>query len=273
MANNLNVICDDILRESPVKQIFVKNKPDTVVYCVQENGNVAALTYERGQQVVAWSRLTTDGNYKSGTTLTIDGEEQTWWVVERDGNYLLEKEVLDKHVDSSFEITGTLVGATPSHLIGKPLYVLRDGRYVGYITTASANTHLGLSMNYIDGESYALGTHTIGLNYESMVRPLPIEPVIQGALPNSRVKGVSKMYVKFYNTKQASVGEKDKTATLDEDLDTTSATNNIAEMEIEEKRFYMAQDFNNQKLLEIKQTLPYPMTVLSLSAWVEVYGG
>jgi len=44
-------------------------------------------------------------------------------------------------------------------------------------------------------------------------------------------------------------------------------------MEIEEKRFYMAQDFNNQKLLEIKQTLPYPMTVLSLSAWVEVYGG
>ena len=273
VANNLNVICDDILRESPIKQIFVKNKPDTVIYCVQENGNVAALTYERGQQVVAWSRLTTDGNYKSGTTLTINGEEQTWWVVERDGNYLLEKEVSDKHVDSSFEIPTGAISETPSHLVGKPLYVLRDGRYVGYIPSGAVNTHLGLHPNYIDGESYTLGTHTIGLNYESMVRPLPIEPVIQGALPNSRVKGVSKMYVKFYNTKQASVGEKDKTATLDEDLDTTSVANNIAEMEIEEKRFYMAQDFNNQKLLEIKQTLPYPMTVLSLSAWVEVYGG
>ena len=274
VANNLNVICDDILRESPVKQIFVKDKPDTVVYCVQENGNVAAVTYERGQQVVAWSRLTTDGNYKSGTSLTINGEEQVWWVVERDGSYSLEKELSNTFLDSSVEVaSGTASVTIPSNMVGKDVYVLRDGKYVGYAPSAGATIHLGVSVTFIDGESYTAGVHTIGLNYESMVRPLPIEPVIQGALPNSRVKGVSKMYVKFYNTKQASVGEKDKTATIDEDLDTTSVANNIAEMEIEEKRFYMAQDFNNQKLLEIKQTLPYPMTVLSLSAWVEVYGG
>mgnify|MGYP003117046675 CR=1 FL=1 len=273
VANNLNVICDDILRESPIKQIFAKNKPDTVVYCVQENGNVAALTYERGQQVVAWSRLTTDGNYKSGTSLTINGEEQVWWVVERNGSYLLEKESSDTFVDSGLELaSGIAVTTTPARFVGKDVYVLREGKYVGYQASAGA-TIIIPGITYADGESFLAGVHTLGLNYESMARPLPVEPVIQGKLPNSRVKGVSKMYVKFYNTKQASVGEKDKTATLDEDLDTTSVANNIAEMEIEEKRFYMAQDFNNQKLLEIKQTLPYPMTVLSLSAWVEVYGG
>lgn len=54
-AFDLTLLQDRVLR-SGVTQIAYQQEPDSVVWCVREDGQMAALTYQPDQQVIGWSR-------------------------------------------------------------------------------------------------------------------------------------------------------------------------------------------------------------------------
>ena len=53
------------LFESPIVDISYQKNPDSILYCLREDGKVAALTLESNQQIQAWCLLEFDGEVES----------------------------------------------------------------------------------------------------------------------------------------------------------------------------------------------------------------
>ena len=58
-------ILSEHITESGIINIAYQQNPDSTLWCVREDGQMALLVREEDQQVKAWSRLVTDGLYKS----------------------------------------------------------------------------------------------------------------------------------------------------------------------------------------------------------------
>ena len=62
---DLTILADHIT-ESGLREIAYQQEPDSLVYCVREDGILATLTYRRDQDVVGWSRHILGGRFEGG---------------------------------------------------------------------------------------------------------------------------------------------------------------------------------------------------------------
>ncbi|GAI45751.1 unnamed protein product, partial [marine sediment metagenome] len=60
-----------------------QSRPDSVLWCVLNNGDIATMTYQRDQEVVAWALQTTEGDYESVTVIPGTDEDEVWVIVKR----------------------------------------------------------------------------------------------------------------------------------------------------------------------------------------------
>ena len=92
VAPDLTVLSEHITDPQVVELAFV-GQPDAVVYAVRSDGVVAAMTYERDQQVIGWSRIVTDGQIESVATIygTDNNDDEVWFVVNRNGTRMVER--------------------------------------------------------------------------------------------------------------------------------------------------------------------------------------
>ena len=160
---------------SGIKQIAASRQPDTVLYCVMNDGRLMSFTYDRAQGVVAWAQHTTDGAFES-VSVIYGGElnaDEVWVVVKRtiNGQDVRYVEALHKdtaryrfegtademcYCDSSVLITNSPASTTVSgldHLEGKAVVVLADGVVITgktvsggaiTLTTAASKIRVGL---------------------------------------------------------------------------------------------------------------------------------
>lgn len=149
------------------------------------------------------------------------------------------------------------------HLEGETLQVVADGSYVGDKVVASGVVTL---------DDYA-NTILVGLEFNSILRTMPLEPILGNRLPNSRVKGAHKVSAKFFKTIGAKIGEMDKQPTNYPAVTTNDPSGESLPLFTGETRLFISSDWEREKIIEVKQDLPYPMTVLSLAIWAEVKGG
>jgi hypothetical protein len=81
LSPNLSVLSPEIT-ESGMKEIAFQLRPSPILWCVLNNGDMATLTYQSDQAVVAWSKQVTDGNFESVTSVpSITGSEDEVWVI------------------------------------------------------------------------------------------------------------------------------------------------------------------------------------------------
>ena len=146
------------------------------------------------------------------------------------------------------------------HLEGKTVQVLVDGNYESDRVVTDGSITVGGYGNTI----------LAGLQYESKLQPMPIEPVLANRLSSSRAKGVAKISIKFFKTKGAKIGQPDKIQTNHVALQTTDITDSPLSEATGEVRIFAANDWEREKIIEVRQNLPYPMTVLSMSIWTEM---
>ena len=149
-----------------------------------------------------------------------------------------------------------------SHLEGKTVQVLVDDNYVTDKVVASG---------IVTVDEYGAKV-TAGLPYVSTLRPMPIEPSLVNKLSQSRVKAISKIIVRFFKTKGAAVGEQGKQLTTYSVLDTQDSLGQALEVKTGQQRFFVASDYEREKVIEVRQDLPYPMTVLSIATHINAEG-
>lgn len=90
-SSDLTQMHQEICDGSPIVDIAVQRNPDTIIWCVLQNGDARALTYEPAESVIAWSRIETDGDFKRVAVSRGAGEDRVYFAVTRDGTQRLER--------------------------------------------------------------------------------------------------------------------------------------------------------------------------------------
>jgi hypothetical protein len=160
-SEDLSLVAPHLI-DSPVSMAF--DQRERLLHVVMADGALGTVTLYRSEQVIAWTRQETAGQFLA--VAEIDGT--VWLAVRRDGSVRLER------FDAALALDAALTGsaATPqdewlglSHLEGRRVSVLGDGAHAGEFTVAAGKVTL-------DEPALAVA---IGLAFTHLVEPLPVE--------------------------------------------------------------------------------------------------
>lgn len=158
-ARDLTLLSTNIIN---LPRDIIYHQDESILYLVLEDGTVSALTTYRSEEVNAWSKLKTAGQFKS---IAVIGDE-LYFVVERgDKNYL---EIMDKDflVDCGSKYHSdvpTKQWSGLDYLEGQNVAVIADGFTVGKFKVTDGSITLYDKANDI----------IVGLAYEHIIEPLP----------------------------------------------------------------------------------------------------
>lgn len=137
------------ITESGIVDMCFQQEPDSQLYCVRSDGQIANCTYDTEQEVIAWGRWLTDGQFESVATIPTPTGEQTWAIVRRNINGVTKRyvEFFDSALKTDCAITGTdgpgkATWTGLGHLEGKQVAALADGVYQGRFTVVGGSVTL-----------------------------------------------------------------------------------------------------------------------------------
>lgn len=166
-ARDLTLLANDIIR---APRDIAYHQDASVLYIVQDDGNIACLTTYRTEEVNAWSSLTTSGDFLS---VAVIGDDIYFAVLRGNKAFL---ELMDKNyqVDCGKTLTSSApqkVWTGLNYLEGREVSILADGFTVGKFTVTDGQVTLREEASKI----------IIGLPYEHVIEPLPF--MVDSALP------------------------------------------------------------------------------------------
>lgn len=269
---------------SQVKQMEVQQGAHAVLYAAVMDGYVAMMTYDRPQDVVAWSRLEMSGEDTVHTVTTIYGsrDDEVWVGCTRkdgSGNTYRTIEYLDPSawaeqdagtfggvfVDSATVYSGasTTTVAVPEHLEGRTLKVLADGAVVAdAVVSSNQITLLRAATDVI-----------CGLEMAATLIPNMLETQLPDGSSAARKKRINAVAVKLYKSARPSIqnegGEREElfpARSMDDAYDTPPPLFTG----VEKRPFPGSHDL--EATVKVVSSSPLPCCVLSLVAEVQTYG-
>lgn len=122
--------------------------PESLVWCVRSDGVMLTCTLDRDNEVVAWAKHTTDGEFESVSVIPMFDSFVAWVIVKRTINGSTKRyvEYFDWNVKTDSAIIGVSGGPNDAwsaldHLEGKTVNVIGDGiLQTGEVVTAGAVT-------------------------------------------------------------------------------------------------------------------------------------
>jgi hypothetical protein len=128
IATNITLLADHITGDEIVDMDY-QQSPYNILWCVRSDGEICSLTRQIDQEIVAWTRQVTDGDFESVAVIPGDGgDDEVWFVVERTINgsikryieYLKPMDYGDEQEDAFFVDCGlTLDSPKPITAITK----------------------------------------------------------------------------------------------------------------------------------------------------------
>ena len=168
VAPDMSLISEHITAGG-ITRIAYQREPDQTLWCIRGDGVLLSMVYERPQEVVGWSKHTTDGFWESVATIPGLTQDEVWLVAKRTiggstKRYVELMQPVDWGADQEdcfFVDSGLVYDGAPittitglGHLTGKTVAILADGAVVPnqtvidgkiILTTAASVVHAGLS--------------------------------------------------------------------------------------------------------------------------------
>jgi len=274
-APDMTILAEHVT-EGGLVQMAYQQEPDSVIWCVRNDGTLLGLTYRREEEVVAWHKHVIGGTFSSGqavvesiATLPTDtGEDELFMIVKRTINsvtkrYIEKMKVFDFgddattafFVDSGLSYSG---GATTTlsglyHLEGETLQVLGNGATHPDETVSNG----GITLDYSSTKA------AVGFGFDSSMQTLRIESGSVDGTSQGKPKRVHGITVRFFETVGAEVGndsgEVDRIFFRDSSMDMDTAV----PMFTGDKDIEFPGGFDDDDRVYIKQGQPLPLTVLA----------
>jgi hypothetical protein len=272
-------ILNDAVTDSGIVQMEWQQEPDNILWCVREDGQLAALTYQRSEAVVSWHRHILGGTFGSGNAVvesiaSISGEineDELWVIVKRTVNGATVRYVecfsdfdfdetaatdfkfLDSHLSYSGSATSSLSGL--DHLEGQTVSILADGSVHANKVVSSGGISLDRSVTKA----------CVGLAYDSVLQTMRIEGGAAEGTSQGKIKRISKVVLRLFETVGVKVGPSLNNLETIPFRTTSSNLSAPVDTLIEgDKEIEFDDDYNSDGHIFIKQDQPLPASILAI---------
>lgn len=200
-APDISVLSEHVT-ESGIVSTAYQAEPDPLMYLVRADGQMATLTPDRDQEVFAFTRQVTQGNYESVCVVPTPTGAKAFVVVARYIGGVLTRyiETFEQGLHTDSAITGTSsVGASVwsglGHLEGREVAAKGDGVYLGTFTVSGGSITLPRAANAVE----------IGLQYVTTIKTLTPEFMTQTGSSQGAQLSVDTVKVRLYKTVGCSI--------------------------------------------------------------------
>ena len=273
-GDDLNLLASHLFDGHKIISMTYQQTPNSIIWCVRDDGVLLGLTYLKEQDVYAWHQHSTvDGKFINVCSISGLQEDELWCVVEREGRYFIElmaqrdasSAVEDQYfVDCGISYSGEPVKEVGGleHLEGRNVAVLADGNVITQITVVNGKIQLSRAYSKIH----------VGLPIEAEVQTLPIEFNGQDGSYLSRKKRIAQLTIMFKDSCGGLYGCNENK--LDEiKWRSTEKYGTPIELYTGKKRIIVPQATWSETIKAcIRQTVPLPLTILSIVPEVEAGG-
>ena len=272
-------ILNETVTDTGINEMSYQQEPGSNIWCVRDDGVLACLTYQRSENVIAWSRHIFGGAFGSGKAVcesiaSISGtltEDEVWVIVKRTVNGATKRYVecfsdfdfdetdandfkfLDSHLSYSGSATTTLSGL--AHLEGQTVSILADGAAHANKTVSSGSITLDRSVTKA----------CVGLSYDSILQTMRIEGGAAEGTSQGKTKRISKVVLRLFETVGVKVGPSLTNLELIPFRTTSSLLSNPVDTLLSgDKEIEFNDDYNSDGFIFIKQDQPLPCSVLAI---------
>jgi len=281
-GNNLSVMSEHLFEGHTITEMAYANEPYGILWCVRDDGTLLGLTYLREHEIIGWHQHTTSGTFESVATISEDGRDAPYVIVNRTINGATKRyiERLEKreatlsedcfYVDSGLSYSGapaTVISGL-DHLEGEDVAVLADGYEVTGKTVSSGSITLDRAASKVH----------VGLAYTPAIETLDIDISSAADTVKSKSVSVSEVVIELEKSRGGFVG-----ARQDEE---TGASTTFREIKprfdvdsyaVPSLKTYKAEvnidpQWSKGGGLRIEQRSPLPMAILSIIPRIDVGG-
>jgi len=210
---NMSLTADDLM-SAGVKRIAYQQSPDSILFCVLNDGKMVTFTRERNQEVMGWATSETDGNFKDIVVIPQSSFDEVWLVVERTidsvtRKYIeyLENDVFGTQADEFFVDSGLKYDGSATdeirgieHLEGKEVSILVDGAVHPNKTVTDGM----VTLDY-EGEKVICG-----LPYVSTLKTLRVDAGSSIGSAQNKTKRINKVMARVWDSLGMKAGSPDK---------------------------------------------------------------
>lgn len=270
-GDDLNLLASHLFEGHKIISMTYQQIPNSIVWCVRDDGLLLGLTYIKEQDIYAWHQHTTAGG-KFVSVCNIGGstEDKLYAVIERGGQYYVEiMESRDKSTnveDQFFVDSGITYEGEPTdeisgleHLEGYTVAILADGNVLPKRTVENGKVLLGNKYKKVH----------VGLPIDAEIKTLPIDFTAQDGTYLSRKKRIAAVTLLLKDSRGGLFGMKEN------ELNEFKWRSNEAYGEpisLQTGKFKVtikSATYDETQQIIIKQPDPLPMTVLSLIPEIE----
>lgn len=282
VAPDLTVLAEHIT-EGEISEMAFQQQPDAILWAVKGDGKLVGMSYERDQDVVAWHRHSTEGDFESvATVYGLSGaDDEVWFAVKRtigastkryierfkaDNRLKVEAETkadwwfLDCAKRYSGTATSTITGL--SHLEGETVGVLADGAVQVDATVASGQITLTKPASKV----------LVGLPFTSTAQPMKFDYELRDGSTRGRRKRINRASVSLYKSLGGEVSTNGTEwlwlypRDFDDPMDASPPPfSGDAEVVV-------AGDYSFDGDFLLRQRLPYPLTIRALVVKLDAFG-
>ena len=256
-----------------------QQEPDSIIWCVRDDGQLVGLTYQRSENVVAWHRHIFGGVFGSGDAVcesvaSISGtltEDEVWVIIKRTINGATKRYIecfsdfdfdetsatdfkfLDSHLSYSGSSVSSLSGL--SHLEGQTVSILADGSVHADKVVSSGAISLDRSVT----------SACVGLSYDSVLQTMRIEGGAAEGTSQGKTKRISKVVLRLFETVGVKVGPSlTSLETVPFRTTSSSLSSPVDTLLAGDKEIEFRDDYNSDGFIFIKQDQPLPCSVLAI---------
>lgn len=270
-GDDLNLLASHLFEGHKIISMTYQQIPNSIVWCVRDDGLLLGLTYIKEQDIYAWHQHTTAGG-KFVSVCNIGGstEDKLYAVIERGGQYYVEiMESRDKStnvedqffVDSGITYEGEPAGEISGleHLEGYTVAILADGNVLPRQTVENGKVLLGNKYKKVH----------VGLPIDAEIKTLPIDFTAQDGTYLSRKKRIATVTLLLKDSRGGLFGMKENELNEFKWRSNEDYGEPIGLQTGKFKVTIKSATYDETQQIIIKQPDPLPMTVLSLIPEIE----
>ena len=277
LSPEVSLLAEHLFQQG-VKDMTYVGQPDTIVFMVDNVGDIIALTLDPQSEVAAFSKWTTNGYFESVTNIPSSaGADELWTVAKReiDGNEVRYIEQFQQntmgpsadytgnyYVDAGIEgsfYPGTLTASGADHLEGETVNVIVDGAPRPDTVITDGALSITPSGHHI----------MIGLNYISTLETMKLDIPTESGTAQGKPMSTFRVLIRLQDTVGLKVSDGAGTKDIIPFRSSAMAMNQKIPLFSGDKEIFLDTGFKNEQSIVITSDQPLPMTVLAIIADIQ----